>query len=123
MPLPDGLPGFVRWSATILTMPRFRECGYTFKECTLLAFKDSDAGTQMAQYLKWILNRYGGPENVETVKDKNGCLRYKVPICNQARDLACYLRACNWLEELNAYKGPSTTGGYKRQFKGMSVNP
>ena len=26
VPVPDGLTGFVRWSASLLTMPRYREC-------------------------------------------------------------------------------------------------
>ena len=76
----------------------------------------------MAQYLKWISSRYGTEEMTEVVV-KDGRRQYKHPIQNQARDLACYLKACNFLDELDAYKGPCNTGGYKRQFKGMSVNP
>ena len=26
MPVPGGLPGFVRWSQTLVAMPKFREC-------------------------------------------------------------------------------------------------
>ena len=118
MPVPDGLPGFVRWSATLLTMPRFRECRYTFKECCLRAFKDE----QMPQYLKFISSRYGSDELTEVVV-KDGRRQYKHPIQCQARDLACYLKACNFHEELDAYKGSGKDGGYKRQFKGLSVNP
>ena len=106
IPTPQGLD-FVTWSRTVVTMPKFRARGFSFKEMAQQACVE----TEVKEYLLFIA-KYGTPDALATTM-KDGALCFLKEPKTQGVDLAAFLKAIRF----ETHMGRSDHGGYKREFK------
>ena len=122
-PVPEGVPSYSRWAQTLLVMQKYKVCQYTFREACLKAFKCGE----MRRYLRFISSKYDVAENTEVIT-VGGRKQYKKPVTCQAVDLALFLKASRFHEEMESYESihggtSGSSSGYRRTYKGLSVNP
>jgi hypothetical protein len=111
VPLPMGVKNFRQWGKTVCTLPKYKRSRLCFDE--LLELGRGNAECQ--KYLKWIHASYATAQSLE-VEDRQGTRQLVSQPRNQATDLALFLKAASYSEELEALEG-SKDGGYRREFK------
>ena len=108
---PACIRNFRQWGKTVCTMPKYRRSRLCFDE--LLELGRGNAECQ--KYLKWIHASYATAQTLEC-EERNGARVLVSQPRNQATDLALFLEAASYSEELEALEG-GRDGGYKREFK------
>ena len=111
VPLPAGIKSFRQWAKTICTMPKYKRSRLSFEE--LLELGRGNAECQ--KYLKWIHASYATAQSL-AVEERHGVRQLVSQPRSQATDLALFLEAASYSEELESLEG-SNEGGYKREFK------
>ena len=112
VPLPAGIRNFRQWGKTVCTMPKYRRSRLCFDELLELG----RGNTECQKYLEWIHASYATAQTLEC-EERNGARVLFSQPRNQATDLALFLEAASYSDELEALEGHGRDGGYKREFK------
>ena len=112
VPLPAGIRNFRQWGKTVCTMPKYRRSRLCFDE--LLELGRGNAECQ--KYLKWIHASYATASTL-ACEERNGVRVLASQPRNQATDLALFLEASSYSEELESLEGAGRDSGYRREFK------
>ena len=83
----------------MVVLPKYKASRLSFRELCLKAHKDPE----VKRYLRFITAKYETPENTEVIQ-VSGKRQMKKPITCQAVDLALFLCASRFHEELEAYQ-------------------